>query len=180
MQSNLWAPWRLSYLRDLEHRAAIAASGPGAPAGPADFLAAAWNAPADDERNLVVFRDDQGLLMLNRFPYANGHLLAALGEPRPTLREYDAPQRAAFWRLVDLASELVDRALRPQGINLGVNIGRAAGAGLPEHVHAHIVPRWSGDTNFMSVIGEVRLIPEELDSMAATFRRVLASMRIRE
>jgi len=176
MQRNLWAPWRQSYLLELEHRAATADASPSAPATPRNFLAAYWAAPDDDAINLVVHRNEHGLILLNRYPYANGHLLAALGEARPALEQYAPSQRAEFWKLVDLASELVDRTLRPQGINLGVNIGRAAGAGLPEHVHAHIVPRWNGDTNFMSVVGEVRLIPEELESMAEKFRRTVASL----
>ena len=180
MQRNLWAPWRQSYLLELEHRAATAAPDPHAPRESSNFLAAYWAAPDFDEQNLVVFRNGHGIVLLNRFPYANGHLLAALGEARPTLREYEPAARAEFWKLVDLASELVDRTLRPQGVNVGVNVGRAAGAGLPEQVHAHVVPRWNGDTNFMSVIGEVRLIPENLDTMAQKYRRTLASLPNRE
>lgn len=177
MHRNLWAPWRLAYLEELEHRAetlASRASGAAVTEGDSDFLAAYWSTPDDDERNLVVHRNAHGIILLNRFPYANGHLLVALGDARPTLREYEPQQRAEFWKLVDLATELIERTLRPQGVNIGVNIGRAAGAGLPQHAHAHVVPRWAGDTNFLSVIGEVRLIPETLESMAEKFRRALA------
>jgi len=176
MQRNLWAPWRIAYLEELDSRSKVASAGAPIASGEVDFLASYWAAPAEDERNLVVHRDEQGIILLNRFPYANGHLLVALGEARPTLLEYDPSQRAAFWRLVDLAMRLVDHTLRPQGINMGINIGRAAGAGLPQHAHAHVVPRWVGDTNFLSVIGEVRLIPETLESMAVKFRRAVASL----
>jgi len=179
MHSNLWAPWRMAYLRDLEARNSVATMAPRPPAAPTNFLAAYFAEPEFDEANFVVFRNAHGIVLLNRFPYANGHLLAALGEPRPTLLEYDAPQRAEFWALVEVAMELVDEVLRPQGINMGINVGRAAGAGLPEHVHAHVVPRWSGDTNFVSVIGEVRLIPQKLEEMASNFREAVAARRKR-
>lgn len=175
MHSNLWAPWRMAYLRDLVKKAEVAGAGPSEPAAPQNFLAAYWANPSDDERNLVVHRNAHGIVLLNRYPYANGHLLAALGDARPTLSEYDAAQRSEFWRLVDVACDLVERALRPQGMNVGINVGRASGAGLPEHVHAHVVPRWTGDTNFMSVVGEVRLIPEALEEMARNYRRALAT-----
>lgn len=176
MNRSLWAPWRMAYIRSLESQAAQAAA--GAPPLPEEgnFIATCFRDPAQDEANHVVHRAEGGLILLNRYPYANGHLLVALGEPRPTLGEYSAAQRAAFWRLVDTATDLVERTLRPQGINIGVNVGRAAGAGLPQHVHAHVVPRWAGDTNFLSVIGEVRVIPESLATVAATLRNAAAAL----
>jgi ATP adenylyltransferase len=90
-------------------------------------------------------------------------VLVALAEARPTLQDYSAPQRARLWELVDFAVDLVERALHTQGVNVGVNQGRAAGAGLPEHLHVHVVPRWGGDTNFMATIGEVRVVPDSLE-----------------
>ena len=108
--------------------------------------------------------------MLNRYPYANGHVLIALGDPRPTLMDYSADQRAQLWALVDIAVGLVERALRPQGVNVGLNQGRAAGAGLPEHLHVHVVPRWGGDTNFMATVGEVRVVPDSLEKSLQMLR----------
>lgn len=178
--SNIWAPWRMSYLRDLTRRADEVSPGPGEcdpPAG--SFLVEYWSAPDRDVDNHVVYRNEHGLVLLNRYPYANGHLLAALGEARPRLLDYDAPQRAAFWRLVDLAADLMERALNPQGINIGVNQGEAAGAGVPGHLHAHLVPRWSGDTNFLSVIGNVRVIPDSLEQMAACYRQTVQHAGLR-
>lgn len=164
---NLWAPWRMAYLRDLNRKA----EGVGWDrVSTADFLTTYWNEPQNDERNLVVYRNAHGLVLLNRYPYANGHLMAALGEARPTLLDYTPLQRAEFWKLVEAALELMQRTLKPQGINTGINEGRAAGAGLPEHLHAHIVPRWNGDTNFLSVVGEVRVIPDALEEMARLYR----------
>lgn len=164
MQSqSLWAPWRMAYLRDLERRAEGVGNVADQP--PGSFLERYWQSPADDAANFVVERSVEGMILLNRYPYANGHLLVALGDPRPALGDYEPPQRAAFWQLVDRAAALMQKALNPQGINIGVNQGSAAGAGVPEHLHGHLVPRWSGDTNFITTVGQVRVIPDALESV---------------
>lgn len=175
---TLWAPWRMAYLRELEKRAETATEGGDdggtPPADPSpNFLAAYWaDAGADaDAAHLIVHRGRHGMILLNRYPYAGGHLLVALGEPRPTLLDYAAEQRAALWRLVELASDLVQRAIDPQGINIGINQGRAAGAGLPEHLHVHLVPRWNADTNFITTVADVRVIPDSLQRMHETYVR---------
>ena len=181
MHASLWAPWRLAYLRDLDRKAEAAdgspqAGGTGGAAAPAgtprdgDFLRAAWERPELDAANFVVDRTAAGLILLNRYPYANGHLLVALGKACPALLDYLPQERAALWGLVDRAVDLCHRAFRPHGVNIGVNEGRAAGAGVPSHLHVHVVPRWDGDTNFMSVVGEVRVIPDALESVAAMYR----------
>ncbi len=157
----LFAPWRLAYLEDAE------------PGAGGSFLRDYWEHPDRDEDNFVLVRTDRGMILLNRYPYANGHLLVALGEARARLMEYDASQRRALWDLVDRAADLVERALGPQGINIGVNQGSAAGAGVPGHLHVHLVPRWEGDTNFMTVVGQVRVIPASLEAMARRYRRVI-------
>ena len=169
---NLWAPWRLAYLRRLDARRDAAGDGPD---GPVNFLADYWQHPEADEENHVIVRNETGMILLNRYPYANGHLLVALGAAEPTLLDYEPPERAAFWRLVEEAMSLVSTVLEPQGINVGLNQGRAAGAGLPEHVHAHIVPRWGGDTNFMTVTGDVRVMPASLEDVAAQYRAARSS-----
>jgi ATP adenylyltransferase len=172
MERNLWAPWRMAYIRDLDRRAADASVAAGSN-GSSNFLLAAWRNPADDLANHVVHRDAQGLIMLNRFPYTNGHLLVALGDARPRLLEYGPEARAAFWRLVDVAAALVEESLRPQGLNIGLNQARAGGAGLPEHIHAHVMPRWNGDTNFMATIAGARVVPDSLEAVADQFRAAL-------
>lgn len=173
----LHAPWRDSYLQSLSEEEKTAAG----TAQPACFLTEYWLAPEQDERNHVIVRTGDGplagMILLNKYPYANGHLLVALGDARPTLRDYSAEQRAALWRLVDLGAELLERALEPQGLNIGLNQGRAAGAGVPDHLHAHIVPRWHGDVNFMTVVGNVRVNPSALEANAARMRAVWARMR---
>lgn len=170
---TLWAPWRMAYLRELEKQAEAGGGGAAAaePDGPSNFLVAYWNDPAEDDAHLVVHRGEHGLILLNRYPYAGGHLLVALGDPRATLLDYEPPQRAALWRLVELASDLIQRAVNPQGINIGINQGRAAGAGLPEHLHVHLVPRWNADTNFITTVADVRVIPDSLERMHETYRR---------
>lgn len=165
------APWRLDYLERLESRERRGDKSGGG------FLLDYWLDPASDRDNLVVVRTDDGLILLNRYPYANGHLLVALGDARPRLLDYESPQRAKLWALVDLATDLLERTLEPQGINIGVNQGRAAGAGIPQHLHVHLVPRWGGDVNFMTVVGQVRVVPSALDVMADRFREVYARMR---
>jgi ATP adenylyltransferase len=135
-----------------------------------DFILAAFEDPTADLQNQVVHRDAVGLIMLNRYPYANGHLLVALGEAKGHLLDYDPSQRAAFWSLVEHGIKLMQRVLDPQGINMGFNEGEASGAGLPGHLHAHLVPRWHGDVNFMTTIAGARVIPSSLDDMAARYR----------
>ncbi len=170
------APWRQEYLDALGE--SEAASGPPKTDGSTgSFLLDYWLNPAADQKNHVVVRTADGIILLNRFPYAGGHLLVALGDARPTLLDYAPEQRAKLWALTELAADLVQRTLEPQGINIGINQGRAAGAGVPQHLHVHLVPRWQGDVNFMAVVGQVRVISSSLDAMAARYRRVWEQMR---
>ena len=183
---QLWAPWRLSYLEMLA-QAAPETSAAGVPpphAGPAAsapascFLRRYWLDPASDAPNHVVVRTGNGhtsrggMILLNRYPYSNGHLLVCLGDSRPRLLDYSAEERAELWSMVDLATDLLERSLMPQGVNIGLNQGSAAGAGVPEHVHIHVVPRWGGDVNFMSACANIRVIPSSLEAMARRLREV--------
>ena len=165
--SALHAPWRIEYREALgdDERA----KGTPRPTD-ASFLGRYWAEPERDVANHVIVRTAVGMILLNAYPYSSGHLLVALGEPRPKLLDYDADQRAALWSLVDTATDLLERTLNPQGVNIGVNQGRAAGAGVPQHLHVHLVPRWSGDVNFIDTIGRVRVIPSSLEHMAERFR----------
>jgi ATP adenylyltransferase len=188
---SLQAPWRLHYLEAMS--ATEKKSGPPTP-GTGSFLRDFWLDDAHDDKNLVIVRarvcptkgldgasDAEpsvgGMILLNAYPYSNGHLLVALGDARPTLLDYDPAQRAALWRLTEVATDLMQRALEPQGINLGINQGRAAGAGVPQHLHVHLVPRWGGDVNFMTVVGQVRVMPASLEAMAERYRKVWQAMR---
>lgn len=177
---SLWAPWRLTYLESLDDDdAATPAPVPSSPAPPC-FLADYFTHPENDEHNHVVVRTPTGIVLLNRFPYANGHLMAALGEGRPRLLDYQPEQRAQLWTLAEVAMDLMERTLRCQGVNMGINQGRAAGAGVPQHLHVHLVPRWAGDVNFMSTVGQVRVIPGSLEAMAERYRSAWERMRSNE
>jgi len=171
--ANLWAPWRMQYLRELTRQVDELGDENGESS---NFLAQYWSHPQSDQAHHVIHRNHHGMILLNRYPYANGHLLIALGEPRSTLLDYEPKQRAEFWKLLELGMDLIRRTLSPQGINLGINEGRAAGAGIPEHLHGHLVPRWGGDTNFITITGGVRVIPDALESMATAYRETLEKM----
>ena len=172
----LYAPWRDRYMQNLSADATTRGA-----ASIEDFLTAYWADPTKDEAHHVIARVGEGatggMVLLNLYPYAGGHLMAALGEARPRLLDYTPEQRTALWGLTDLAVDLVERTLRPQGVNVGLNQGAAAGAGLPGHLHVHVVPRWAGDVNFMSVVGRVRVIPSALETMAQRYRAAWAVMR---
>ncbi len=146
-------------------------------AGAASFLRDYWVTPATDQKNHVIVRTPHGMVLLNAFPYANGHLLVALGEGRARLLDYSPRQRAALWQLTDIAADLLETALSPQGINIGVNQGRAGGAGVPGHLHVHLVPRWGGDINFMTAVAKVRVIPSSLELMAKRYREAWGRIR---
>ena len=128
----IWAPWRLPYLEEDVHAKSentprAGSTKPPEPGG--SFLLDYWNTPERDAENHVLVRTDHGMILLNKYPYSNGHLLVALGDPRPALTDYAPEQRAELWKLVDRAAALVERALEPQGMNIGINQGRAGGAG---------------------------------------------------
>lgn len=119
-------------------------------------------AGADDKQSLVIARRPRAFLILNAFPYASGHLLAVVNRHVGTLAETTAEEIAAAMELVTLAISLLTVEYRARGFNVGWNEGRVAGAGIADHLHVHVVPRWDGDANFMTVVGEVRVLPEAL------------------
>ena len=125
------------------------------------------DALAQAEANrLVLFRGAQCYVILNLYPYNNGHLMIVPNRHVGTLAALEPAELAELGVLVQRAEIAVEQAYHPQGINIGINLGRSAGAGVLDHVHVHLVPRWAGDTNFMSVVGNVRVLPEQLDDTA--------------
>jgi ATP adenylyltransferase len=150
---RLWAPWRLEYIQSVDEQ-------------PGCFLCAAA-ASADDESHLVVHRGERAFAVLNKFPYASGHLLVAPLEHGLGFENLDDSLALEIHRLGAAALRALADAYRPEGFNLGWNIGRIAGAGVPGHGHLHVVPRWAGDTNFMPVLGDVRVMPEHLAATRA-------------
>jgi ATP adenylyltransferase len=191
MEENLWAPWRMNYIKQLTPASPEGADAPAessqagprreeAPAGPPAaapcFLcAAAATEPGTDvaRQRLVLVRDPRGVIVLNRYPYTTGHLLVAVAEHLADLTDLTAPQRAGLMELTVLAEQTARLAFGPQGFNVGINLGRCAGAGLPGHLHVHIVPRWNGDTNFMSIVGQVRVIPQAIEESYAALAGAL-------
>ena len=129
------------------------------------------NRPAqpDSSENLIVARGQRAYVILNLFPYTSGHLMIVPFVHQPSLEYLDAETRAEMMELMTHAVEVLRSVYQPQGFNLGANIGELAGAGIADHVHLHVVPRWGGDTNFMTTLGKTRVIPENLEE---TYRRV--------
>jgi ATP adenylyltransferase len=153
---TLFAPWRMEYIRTLEN-----------PDGDACFLCLAAAATTDDERRrrLVLWSTDLSIVLINRFPYTNGHLLIAPRAHKADLELLSDAEHLDLQRQTTEAVKLLKRAVSAQGFNLGINLSRCAGAGLPGHVHQHVVPRWAGDTNFFSVVGEVRVVPQAMSQL---------------
>lgn len=140
------------------------------------FLCRYRDEPDGDAANRVVWRSHHALVVMNRFPYTNGHLLIAPNAHAADLDELDDDAFDAVWRATRDAKRMLSQVLNPQGFNVGLNFGRCAGAGLPGHLHIHIVPRWNGDTNFMAVLGDVRVIPQAMDRLWTELRAASAKM----
>ena len=123
----------------------------------------------DGAENLIAFRGERAYVILNRYPYTSGHLMVVPLAHQPNLEELDAQTRAEMMELTSRCMTVLRKIYHPEAFNMGANIGEAAGAGVKQHVHIHIVPRWGGDTNFMSTVGGTRVLPEALES---TYERV--------
>jgi ATP adenylyltransferase len=152
MTERLWAPWRLEYIQGADEQ-------PGCV-----FCRAAGLA---DEEGLVVHRGRRAFVLLNRFPYAGGHLMVAPYRHCGELGELADEEALELHRLAVAAVGVLAQVMGPQGYNLGWNLGRIAGAGIVDHVHEHVVPRWAGDTNFMPVLADVKVMPEALEATRA-------------
>lgn len=151
MSERIWAPWRLKYIEE-------------APKAEGESGCIFLDLPAqdDDRTNLILFRGRKAFVMLNAFPYTNGHLMVAPYRHTADITSLDDEELLEINQLVARSVAWITTAYRPDGFNIGVNVGRAAGAGIPTHIHWHIVPRWDGDTNFMGVVGDVRVLPQSL------------------
>ncbi len=160
----LWAPWRISFITG--------------PKQAGCFLCDKGNGgeSAADRTNHVIARGSHAYVLMNAFPYNSGHLMVAPYRHVGDLTELTADELAEMTVLTVEAEKVLREAVRPQGFNIGYNLGSAGGAGVPGHVHCHIVPRWVGDTNFMPVLGDVRVVPQALEETAALLRETWARL----
>jgi ATP adenylyltransferase len=153
---TLFAPWRSEYIRGEKPAGCVLCR---------DVLRSS---------ELVVCEAKEAYVIVNRYPYTGGHLMIVPFRHLRRISELTSSEREAIFSLMDLSVRVLTEAMKPEGFNIGINLGKAAGAGVDDHLHMHIVPRWSGDTNFMSVVGEVRVIPEDVSGTARELRPYFA------
>jgi ATP adenylyltransferase len=155
LMKNLWAPWRMEYILS-DQKGGSCIFCPGSERG-------------EDEERLILYVGSLTAVMMNRFPYNNGHLLVAPIQHVPGLDKLSDKESLDLLLMVRKSIDILKNILNPEGFNVGLNLGGVAGAGMEEHMHFHIVPRWNGDTNYMTVFGEVRVIPEHIKE---TYKRL--------
>lgn len=146
---RLWAPWRMTYLKANKTEGCI-------------FCQKA--AERRDRENLILWRGQSGLVLLNLYPYNNGHLMVTPYEHVPSIENLSPETLADLMGMVQKSLAVLRKAMNPNAFNIGINLGAAAGAGIADHMHIHVVPRWNGDTNFMPVLGETRVVPDFLEN----------------
>lgn len=160
-RENLWAPWRIPYIRGIERTEGC-------------FLCHGMAHPEQDDENFLLWRTERSLVVLNRFPYNNGHLLIAPARHIANLEETTDEEMFELIKIVRESQRALTAAIHPHGFNVGLNIGRCSGAGLPGHMHIHVVPRWDGDTNFMSVCSDTDVVSQSQVDLLAELRAVSA------
>ncbi len=158
---RLWAPWRMKYIQSLpenDENECIFCTKPAEPC---------------DTRNCIIHRGETCFVILNIYPYNNGHLMVVPYRHTADLSELGEDEKLEMMNMIDVVIRAMKRTMHPDGFNVGMNLGRSAGAGIDEHLHMHIVPRWNGDTNFMPVIGETKVISEALEDTAAKMAKAI-------
>jgi ATP adenylyltransferase len=159
---RLWRPWRINYIKDIEN---IREEG---------CIFCTKPQQGDDEKSLILHRGKTAFIMLNLFPYNTGHLMVSPYRHQGDIADLTEEERNEMMELAVLSVRVIREAMRPQAFNLGMNIGKTAGAGFHEHVHMHIVPRWEGDTNFMPVVAGAKVMPE---SVQENYKRLKEALR---
>jgi ATP adenylyltransferase len=158
-RNNLWAPWRINYIQALDKTNGC-------------FICNNLQRPDDDDKNLVLWRTEHSIVILNLFPYNNGHLLIAPVRHIAELDQATEEELLDMIKLVSQSQKALSLAIQPHGFNVGMNFGRCAGAGLPSHLHIHVVPRWDGDTNFMSVCSDTKVISQSLSELLELLKKI--------
>ena len=159
---NLWAPWRLDYILSEKKGGCIFCE----------------KVQEDQDRdNLILYRGKCHFVIMNAYPYNNGHMMVVPYRHTSSISGWSDEEMCEFFELADVAVKILKNTMNPDGFNIGINMGECAGAGIADHVHLHVVPRWSGDTNFMPVLGETRVIPEHImdtyDKLWAALQEIL-------
>ncbi len=150
----VWSPWRMAYILSPKTEECVFCSAQAGPVG---------------VENLVVHRGQRAFVILNRYPYTSGHLMVVPNDHQPSIEALEPETRAELMELAAQVMQVLRKTYQPEGFNVGINVGEAAGAGIEDHVHLHVVPRWQGDTNFMSSLGQTRVLPETLET---TYTRI--------
>jgi ATP adenylyltransferase len=164
MHENLWAPWRMKYIEQAPDAQGNKATG---------NIFVDLPAAEDDTKNLILFRGKESFVLMNAYPYTNGHLMVAPYRQTNDITSLSDAELLEIHQLVAKSVGWLKQVYGPDGFNIGVNQGSAAGAGIPIHIHWHIVPRWNGDTNFMTTVGEVRVMPQTLEDSYQKIRAVI-------
>lgn len=160
--SILWAPWRMEYIRGEKEAGCIFCN----------------RIPqTTDRENLIVARGDACFIIMNRYPYNNGHLMIVPYRHVGVLHELTPVENSEMMKLLQQSAHALNEAMRPHGFNIGMNIGKAAGAGIDDHLHFHIVPRWSADTNFMPILGHTKVVSEALYDTWAVLHKIFANLK---
>lgn len=157
---RLWAPWRMEYIRKSEEEGCVFCIGTD---------------PSEDREKFVLCRTPHSFVIMNRYPYSNAHLMVAPYRHTADLNELGDDEMLDIFRTLTLCKNILQETVRPDGFNIGINLGRDAGAGVDDHLHIHIVPRWHGDINFMTVVADLRVIPESLRSTYDTLLHPFSS-----
>ena len=162
---NLWAPWRIPYIQGLDNKNEC-------------FICHDLKNKKDDDENLILWRTGNCIVILNRFPYNNGHLLIAPTRHIPDLQQASEQELLEMTKLIREAQKALSLVIKPHGFNIGMNFGRCAGAGLPGHLHIHIVPRWDGDTNFVNVCSDTNVISQSLAELLKQLKQVSSEHKL--
>lgn len=156
---NLWAPWRIEYIQGLSESSDC-------------FICDCLKTPHDDDKKLVLWRSGKAIVIMNRFPYNNGHLLIAPVRHIGELEQASDEELLELTKLVRESQKALSLAIKPHGFNVGMNFGRCGGAGLPDHFHIHVVPRWDGDTNFMNICADTDVISQSLSELLKQLKQI--------
>lgn len=163
---KLWSPWRSQYIDSFQNE------------DRSQCVFCSIIESKNDDENLILARAENFTLIMNRYPYNSGHLMVITKEHIADINQLDNNQKAQFLTYVEYAQRILKHTLKPDGFNIGLNIGRSAGAGIENHIHFHIVPRWNGDTNFMPVLAEVKVISDEMTQQHKRLKQAIKDLNI--